>query len=137
MLKFSSLTAALICLTPNVTFSSQYFLAQSTGSDLPICYIENNNSTVVDLTNLCEGNVLENITDDPIKRLIKTKQCSKCNFEKADLSGINLIGADLSYANLSYANLSGANLIGANLTGANIANTILKGTVMPDGSIHN
>ena len=92
------------------------------------------------------------------------RNSSRVSFMKADLSGVDLSGVDLSEAllkgtklekaNLYSANLSGANLAGADLTdadlgGANLKGAkyitveqlekqakSLKGTTMPDGSIH-
>ena len=71
---------------------------------------------------------------------------------EADLTGANLTGADLTRANLTGAYLTRANLTGANLTGAyrlepdwitevllteaDLKGAILKGAMMPDGSIH-
>ncbi len=51
-----------------------------------------------------------------LKQLQETKQCPKCDFSGADLSG-----ADLSFAVLTGANLSGANLKGANLSNADLS----------------
>src|SRR5713101_4972460 len=79
------------------------------------------------------------------------------NLRGADLREVTLRGADLSHANLLYTNLRGvdlsyAKLFGANLRGANLREAdlrgatvtkeqlekakSLKGTTMPDGSIH-
>ncbi len=60
----------------------------------------------------------------------------------ANLSGADLSGAELDRADLSGADLSGANLSEADLSGATITQPqldqakSLKGTIMPDGSIH-
>ncbi|PSB03130.1 pentapeptide repeat-containing protein [Merismopedia glauca] len=132
----AALSTALIYLTDRSSLGSQYFSNKNIKSGLPVCHIKTEDGTVVDLTDLCGTDAQKNSPDSPIKRLLKTKNCSKCNLKDVNLTGANLIGADLSYANLSGANLSGANLIGANLTGANTTNIILKRTVMPDGSIH-
>ena len=86
------------------------------------------------------------------------------NFDEADLSNGDFSDANLRYetggrSSLSKANLSGANLSGANLTDVDFAGTnlskanlkssklsdgsfstspepILKGTIMPDGKVH-
>jgi uncharacterized protein YjbI with pentapeptide repeats len=74
------------------------------------------------------------------------------DLSKADLSGASLIraslffsslrGADLSRASLARADLSGADLSGANLNGADVTTeqldkvVSLKGTIMPDRTIH-
>ena len=61
----------------------------------------------------------------------------------SDLSGANLSGANLILTNLSSVDLRGVDLSGANLSGAQNITTeqlekakSLKGTIMPDGSIH-
>ncbi|HEY9887251.1 MAG TPA: pentapeptide repeat-containing protein [Candidatus Obscuribacterales bacterium] len=78
------------------------------------------------------------------------------NLNRADLSNANLFRANLLQANLSHANLRGANLIGADLSGADLSGadlsgakvavgdrvmvkltgTLLRGTIMPDGTIN-
>lgn len=69
------------------------------------------------------------------------------DLSQADLSGMSFRNIDLRGANLSNADLSNADLWGANLDGINFMTTnvttrqllearSLKGTIMPDGSIH-
>ncbi len=78
------------------------------------------------------------------------------NLNRADLSNANLFRANLLQANLSHANLRGANLLGADLSGADLSGadlsgakvavgdrimvkltgTLLRGTIMPDGTIN-
>jgi Pentapeptide repeats (8 copies) len=69
------------------------------------------------------------------------------NLSEANLQDIDLRGADLSGAALNFANMQGARLGGANLNGLDFIATrvtkdqllearSLKGTTMPDGSIH-
>jgi curved DNA-binding protein CbpA len=80
----------------------------------------------------------------------------RVNLNRADLSNANLFRANLLQANLSHANLRGANLLGADLSGADLSGadlsgakvsvgdrmmvkltgTILRGTIMPDGTIN-
>lgn len=67
---------------------------------------------------------------NPVQKLLKTKQCARCNLQGADLSGVdlsssNLIGANLQNANLQGSNLGVSNLEGANLQGANLSNAYL------------
>lgn len=80
------------------------------------------------------------------------------NLANANLSGVILANTDFTGANLANANLSNAVLNGANISGANLqfadlqnasllgaiarekaelAGAKLKGTIMPDGRIHN
>ena len=76
---------------------------------------------------------------------------NRANLHRANLFRANLLRANLSHANLREANLIGADLSGANLTGADLSGakigfpnkimvkmtgTILRGTIMPDGTIH-
>lgn len=76
---------------------------------------------------------------------------NRANLSKANLFRANLLQADLSHANLREANLMGADLSGADLSGADLSGaqvgvgnkimvkltgTILRGTIMPDGTIH-
>lgn len=80
----------------------------------------------------------------------------KVNLQQADLSRANLFRANLLQANLSHANLRESNLIGADFSGADLSGADLsgakvgagdrimvkltganlRGTIMPDGSIH-
>lgn len=56
----------------------------------------------------------------------------------ADLNGADLSGADLNWIKLERTDLRGANLNGAkNITDEQLCSVLsLKGTIMPDGSIH-
>jgi serine/threonine protein kinase len=79
-------------------------------------------------------------------RLSTTRRCPGCNFNRANLQGIDLRSADLSGADLSGADLSGADLQGAslrhailydaNLHDANLTQTDFQGAIMPDGTIY-
>lgn len=61
----------------------------------------------------------------------------RADLREANLSNTNLKEADLSYVNLSKANLSGANLRYAIITQEQLKQAkSLKGTIMPDGTIH-
>ena len=85
---------------------------------------------------------------DPARReilftfLAESELLSIIDLSNADFSGTDLRGANLSNANLRNTDLRGANLAGLDLMGTNV--TIeqllkaqsLKGTTMPDGSIH-
>ena len=53
-----------------------------------------------------------------LDRLIKTRECVKCDLSGANLRWANLTGANLYEANLYEANLTGTDLIEADLTGA-------------------
>ncbi len=74
--------------------------------------------------------------------LLSIIDLSNADFSGTDLRGADLRGANLSNANLRNTDLSNANLAGLDLMGTNV--TIeqllkaqsLKGTTMPDGSIH-
>jgi len=74
--------------------------------------------------------------------LIRAKLISEACLFEANLSGADLTGADLSRAFLYGANLTGADLSWAKLRDAKITQEqwekakSLKGTTMPDGSIH-
>jgi len=74
--------------------------------------------------------------------LIRAKLISEAWLFEANLSGADLTGADLSRAFLYGANLTGADLSWAKLRDAKITQEqwekakSLKGTTMPDGSIH-
>jgi uncharacterized protein YjbI with pentapeptide repeats len=82
---------------------------------------------------------------DPVhlERLIKTRNCTKCDlsnanltrqdFSWADLSGTNLTGTDLSATTLYDANLRGANLTGAKITDTNFVGSDLSDAVWVDG----
>ena len=54
-------------------------------------------------------------SEEDLKRLKDTKECTKC-----DLKGADLRGTDLRWTNLTRTNLTGANLIGADLKWANL-----------------
>ncbi|WP_107670577.1 pentapeptide repeat-containing protein [Cyanothece sp. BG0011] len=75
----------------------------------------------------------------------------QANLFRANLFRANLLRANLRCANLQEANLVGADLSGADLTGADLSGakvrsgsrimvkltgTILKGAILPDGSLH-
>ena len=89
------------------------------------------------------------------QQLLNTKECAKCELNKAGLvyahlSGANLSGASLIQANLSHADLSGANLsgaqligaalygidlTGANLSGANLSGADLRGAILLNANL--
>jgi uncharacterized protein YjbI with pentapeptide repeats len=84
---------------------------------------------------------------NPVRQILKTGECARCdlmdaNLEEANLEGVELARADLTRANLRSANLVqsdlegtnletadlvGANLGRANLQGANLNNAYLEG----------
>ncbi|MCI5210359.1 MAG: pentapeptide repeat-containing protein, partial [Candidatus Electrothrix sp. ATG2] len=78
-------------------------------------------------------------------RLVKTRECPRCNLQGAiltrmDLQGVNLQGANLSGAKLSLTNLSKANLKnailqGAVLGGADFAGADLRGADLTDAQL--
>jgi hypothetical protein len=80
------------------------------------------------------GTTLISQQASPVKQLLKTQQCIKCNLQFADLGGAYLEGAHLGSANLTGANLTGANLGGADLEGADLGNAYLRGAHL--GSAH-
>jgi uncharacterized protein YjbI with pentapeptide repeats len=73
---------------------------------------------------------------------LSSANLSKVNLTKTDLSGANLSKVNLTNTDLSGANFSGADLSYADLRGAKVTPEqlalakSLKGTIMPDGSIH-
>ena len=91
-----------------------------------------------------------------VERLKTANSCFACDLRNADLSGWLLAGADLASARLEGANLNGADLTNADLrdtnvyitnlknsdlTGAKInedsfGGALLRGTIMPDGMVH-
>jgi len=80
---------------------------------------------------------------DPAQReilftfLAESELLSIIDLSNADFSGTDLRGADLRGANLSNANLAGLDLMGTNVTIEQLLKAqSLKGTTMPDGSIH-
>ncbi len=58
------------------------------------------------------------------------------NLRSANLQQVNLVGADLSGADLSGADLSGAKVGSGNRIMVKLTGTILKGAILPDGSVH-
>lgn len=60
----------------------------------------------------------------------------RANLRCANLQQVNLVGADLSGADLSGADLSGAKVGSGNRIMVKLTGTILKGAILPDGSIH-
>lgn len=77
-------------------------------------------------SNFIQSAMAQNST--PLKTLITTRKCIKCNLSGADLSSrdlsnVDLEGADLSKANMSNSKFIKSNLTSANLTGANLLNT--------------
>jgi uncharacterized protein YjbI with pentapeptide repeats len=55
-----------------------------------------------------------------LQRLLKTKECQRCDLTGCDLSGAKLTWANLTGANLAGANLREVDLFFASLTGANL-----------------
>ncbi len=64
---------------------------------------------------------------DDVAKLLKTKECNRCDLSGADLIGADLVGAELQDANLNAANLTGADLSKADLTRASLAGGNLVG----------
>ncbi|MGB5769415.1 MAG: pentapeptide repeat-containing protein [Crocosphaera sp.] len=60
----------------------------------------------------------------------------KANLRFANLQQVNLVGADLSGADLSEADLSGAKVGSGNRIMVKLTGTILRGAILPDGSIY-
>jgi uncharacterized protein YjbI with pentapeptide repeats len=60
----------------------------------------------------------------------------QANLRQANLQEVNLIGADLSGADLSEADLSGAKVGAGNRILVKLTGTILRGAILPDGTIH-
>jgi uncharacterized protein YjbI with pentapeptide repeats len=76
--------------------------------------------------------------DNPIVDL-KGADLSKADLQEADLRGVNLIGVNLRGIKLTGANLSGATLKDAKyITTEELEKQtkLLKGAIMPDGSLH-
>jgi len=142
MLKFfrstAALSTALTLFIAEATLSREYSIAPNSNVDTPICYMQTEDGRTIDFSHLC-GNPARNTGANSVslRRLLKTKQCTRCNLRGASLNGANLVGADLSDADLSNADLRGANMLGAHLTNANMSNAKLGGAIMPDGNIHN
>jgi uncharacterized protein YjbI with pentapeptide repeats len=61
------------------------------------------------------------VVQKSLERLMKRRECVRC-----DLSYLNLAGTDLTKVNLTGANLTGTNLAGAHLNGAKLKSTKLK-----------
>jgi serine/threonine protein kinase len=94
---------------------------------------------------------------NPVRQLLKTGECARCdlmdaNLEEANLEGVQLARADLTRANLKSANLVqsdlegttletadlvGANLGRANLQGANLNNAYLEGADLIRANLSN
>lgn len=64
---------------------------------------------------------------DPVRQLLDTRACVRCDLTGTDLSNADLENANLEGANLAGANLSEANLEGSYLVGANLENAVLAG----------
>ncbi len=60
----------------------------------------------------------------------------QANLRQANLQQVNLIGADLSGADLSGADLSGAKVGKGNRIMVKLTGAILRGMILPDGTIH-
>lgn len=60
----------------------------------------------------------------------------KANLRFANLKQVNLVGADLSGADLTEADLSGAKVGSGNRIMVKLTGTILKGAILPDGSVY-
>ncbi len=60
----------------------------------------------------------------------------KANLRFANLQQVNLVGADLSGADLTEADLSGAKVGSGNRIMVKLTGTILKGAILPDGSVY-
>jgi len=129
-----------------VAEATTYSVTPTSETNNWICYMQTADGRVVNLTSLCAKKTL-----DPLRKLLTTKECQKCDLigvnlsetdlHDANLSGANLTGANLKGANFLGANLTGANLKGANFLGANLAGSLLKsadlsGATMPDGTIN-
>jgi hypothetical protein len=71
-----------------------------------------------------------------LDRLIKTRECVKCDLSGANLRWANLTGANLNEANLYEANLTGANLTGANLGGADLIGAYLTGAYLTGANLY-
>ena len=80
--------------------------------------------------------------------LISIIDLSKADLSGTELRGANLRDANLSEAHVTFANLQGTKLVQANLAGLDLRAArvtmeqlesqakSLKGTIMPDGSVH-
>lgn len=84
----------------------------------------------VALTLLMAGGVVlpvqaENL--EQTQQLLSTKECSRCELNRAGLVYAQLSGANLSQANLIQANLSHTNLSAANLSQAQLTGAVLFG----------
>ena len=83
-------------------------------------------ATALLLTPFCLAAPAKAKNPDSVKRLLETKECSKCDLSGADLSGMNLSFAILVDANLKGASLKGTNLSHADLTRANLSQADLR-----------
>jgi hypothetical protein len=86
---------------------------------------------------------LANLTSARLVRAdLEMASLSRANLSSADLRDANLygaclVGADLRQANLKGANVSGANLYEACVTDDQLSRTFsLRGTLLPDGTVH-
>ncbi|MBU2644277.1 pentapeptide repeat-containing protein [bacterium] len=70
-----------------------------------------------------------------IDRLLRTRQCPRCDLYRANLNRLDLSGANLREAKLAYATFREATLYGADLTGADLRGTVFDGAVWIDGTI--
>ncbi|WP_407899174.1 pentapeptide repeat-containing protein [Scytonema sp. NUACC26] len=133
-------------------FAKPSFNEKNIDFAVPICYMQMQNGTIINLSKLCDNPA----NPTHIKQVIATYECPGCNLRganlayadltygdlsKANLSNANLRGTKLVDADLSEANLMGADLRGANLRGADLKKTKLnganlKGAIMPDGSVY-
>lgn len=79
---------------------------------------------------------------DPLKRLLETKECQKCNLHHtnlrfANLGNANLQETNLQFANLEFANLGNANLQGVYLDGAKLGSANLGSANLEFGKLGN
>ncbi len=124
--------------------------------NLPVCFIQTENSEILDLSKLCnQSGKSRAATSAALASLQKTNQCPGCTLQGTKLAGVSLRGVDLRNAQLSNANLantslafgnlngaslqnadlSGTNLLGANLAGANLAGANLRGANLRGASL--
>jgi len=73
--------------------------------------------------------------ENAVRRLLFTRQCSRCDLRGADLRGANLRGVDLWGAKLGGAYLGGANLWGTKLEKANLEGANLAGANLGDANL--
>ncbi len=91
---------------------------------------------------LCTIVISAKFADDPIRRLLETNQCPKCDLTSADIGNTNLTAANLEGAFLSRANLGSAFLGSANLkrtflSRANLGNALLGNANLESANLEN